>query len=170
MSEELLKQAFAMLEEIDDSAVLKTNHTSDETNLEGRLRDLVVEVGNYLEGNAQEATPELGHVDDDNTVPLNGNFNFKINGPCNLDDPDCPEKQREKCLRNTRQGWLPIGTAPKDGTLIMLGDPSCVKANCRWHATHGWVETCESSTGTYGFAPLVFIPTKWQPNPEPPKD
>lgn len=50
MSEELLKKAFEILEEIDESTYLKTKHTYDESNLEGRLWSLVVEIGDYLKG------------------------------------------------------------------------------------------------------------------------
>lgn len=61
----------------------------------------------------------------------------------------------------TAEGWMPIETAPKDGTSIMLGNP-------------GWLIPTVGSWRHYGHAPAGWTgggsnPTHWQPLPPPPQ-
>lgn len=56
--------------------------------------------------------------------------------------------------------WLPIETAPKDGTKILVIDKLGVRRVGSWN--YGWFDS-----GSYdGF---FISPIRWQPLPEPPK-
>jgi len=71
--------------------------------------------------------------------------------------------------RIMRAGWLPIETAPEDGTAIMAfwptGTPGLVHARCyglAFKGREGWLSTEDDS-------PILVWPTHWMPLPTPPK-
>lgn len=66
-------------------------------------------------------------------------------------------------------GWLPIETAPKDGSSILVGlqprptDPCGAVDQAEWD--DGWIAIggkCDAGNG------LGYEPTHWQPLPNPP--
>jgi len=65
--------------------------------------------------------------------------------------------------------WLPIETAPKDGTYIILGGPYGAREG-RWENS----EDCHQWSGVKGYwlwEPFICdgeIPTHWMPFPAPP--
>lgn len=61
--------------------------------------------------------------------------------------------------------WQPFETAPKDGTLILLGALNMVFVG-RWEESYGaWhlLDGCRECVG-------LFFPKYWMPLPEPPKE
>jgi hypothetical protein len=56
-------------------------------------------------------------------------------------------------------GWRDMGSAPKDGTLIMVGAPGCGVSNVRW-MLDTWIDEQGFTQGEW--------PTHWQPLPAPP--
>lgn len=62
--------------------------------------------------------------------------------------------------------WKPIDTAPKDGTVILLGHSEAV--------FDGWWDTYDNAWvdgETNGYGDLrSYDPTHWQPLPAPPKE
>jgi hypothetical protein len=56
-------------------------------------------------------------------------------------------------------GWEDISTAPKDGTLIMIGAPGCGVSLVRWLGG-AWIDEQGFTQGSW--------PTHWQPAPPPP--
>jgi hypothetical protein len=70
-------------------------------------------------------------------------------------------------------GWMPIETAPKDGTKILLW---MVHQNAKYSAdpvSEGWeapvtAEWIDHNGGGWTWYGLCGKPTKWQPLPNPP--
>ena len=61
--------------------------------------------------------------------------------------------------------WLPIETAPKDGTrIILVGESKKVWCDCRWEKMTRVPDRWISFVG-----PVPFKPTHWMPIPEAPK-
>lgn len=97
---------------------------------------------------------------------------LKLEGNGLLGAPDRPPASSGKALTGKAQGaWLPIETAPKDGSEILLTDGSTVcagfwddAAGCR-RADAGWFEECDR-------AALInaknLAATHWQSMPAPP--
>lgn len=71
-------------------------------------------------------------------------------------------------------GWLPIESAPRDGTNILVwsphgeahGKPSIVAVD--WHTYNGESDW-RIGVGEFGPLALHAPPTHWQPLPEPPE-
>lgn len=65
--------------------------------------------------------------------------------------------------------WLPIETAPKDGTRVILWDGEEVRTGgCRWESWYNeWVEAVVP-VGYENGVSAVDNPTHWMPLPEPP--
>ena len=64
--------------------------------------------------------------------------------------------------------WQPIETAPRDA-IIFLGCPKSMEYYCKWRKGK-W---CYWGLGDYDnmdWVELPFIPTHWQPLPNPPKE
>lgn len=62
--------------------------------------------------------------------------------------------------------WLPIETAPKDGTWLILGKTDGpVWANCFWEKMTRKEDRWGSSSG-----PVPFDPTRWMPLPAAPRE
>lgn len=79
--------------------------------------------------------------------------------------PDClAELRREK-------GWREIGTAPRDGTPIIvgrdMGDFGWVRGWATWESTQGIEGWISHGFGIFGELGLAH-PTHWQPLPAPP--
>lgn len=64
----------------------------------------------------------------------------------------------------SEQGWMPIETAPRDGTEIDLHDGQYRVTDCRWYQ-YGW-----AARGDRGWEALegILEPTHWRPLPPPP--
>ncbi len=61
--------------------------------------------------------------------------------------------------------WLPIETAPKDGTrIILVGKSGYVWCDCKWEKMKRVPDRWSSFIG-----PITFHPTHWMPIPEAPK-
>ncbi len=63
------------------------------------------------------------------------------------------------------EGWMPIETAPKDGTVILLGHEAAVFDGWWYEAESAWVDGERNMYDDY----CHYNPTHWQPLPEPPK-
>lgn len=61
--------------------------------------------------------------------------------------------------------WMPIESAPKDGTTVIYGTVKWV--TCGHYADEGWWEMNNSSTDAWGG---VDYPTHWMPLPPPPAE
>lgn len=60
--------------------------------------------------------------------------------------------------------WQDIDSAPKDGTIILLGHPEAVFDGW-WHsASNAWIDGERNMYDDY----CEYEPTHWQPLPEPP--
>ena len=71
----------------------------------------------------------------------------------------------------TESGWLPIETAPKDGTsFLSYNHPGY---NCfqvvAWDLKYGWLIFNNGENGDF-FIEAILPPTHWMPLPAPPKD
>lgn len=76
--------------------------------------------------------------------------------------------------QTTADGWMPIETAPKDGTKVLLYSPDRC-GNCPpeangvntayWHKDHFW---CVGRLSGGRFASVAHEPTLWQPHPTAP--
>lgn len=100
-----------------------------------------------------------------------GHNNINARGECR----QCIDWQKHVCTfppQERSDGWLPIESAPKDGTPVMLFSPcdpffndganvgtGMVWVSGGWRDTGGW-------RGDYGHDE----PTHWQPLPDPPKE
>ena len=64
-------------------------------------------------------------------------------------------------------GWLPIETAPKDGTAVLVSEGrfcSCVE----WNEEFDWWAVDDNKLGPFRLRGAA--PTHWQPLPNPPKE
>lgn len=86
---------------------------------------------------------------------LNGRVNLWVQGKA--------ARTANPAARQTMNDWLPIQSAPKDGTLIILG----------------WMDSVDVGSSLGGdFSPdqndhgswFLTQPTHWQPMPDPPKE
>ena len=102
--------------------------------------------------------------------------------------------EKLKAAEATMQKWRTIDTAPRDGTLIMLGrsadadtERDAVAAPGRWHVGYGdapddmghdggfmddgfhGIFTCPRSFGNPDCRTLGYQPTHWMPLPPPPE-
>ena len=62
-------------------------------------------------------------------------------------------------LRAAEGAWQPIETAPRDGTLVMVGAPGCGVSLVRW-MLDSWIDEQGFTQGSW--------PTHWRPLPPPP--
>jgi hypothetical protein len=79
-----------------------------------------------------------------------------------------------KQLREATQ-WQPIGTAPKDGSMLFLWSMGihqgswCIDEGYSGDEEPSWFDNSRDSFTT-GYSASPLNPTHWMPLPEPPKD
>jgi hypothetical protein len=68
--------------------------------------------------------------------------------------------------------WLPIDTAPRDGSVILLADYSGYRNREMWIASGLWVASDLMLAGGYWFdrVQILYTPTHWMSLPEAPYD
>lgn len=67
--------------------------------------------------------------------------------------------------------WLPIETAPRDGTLIDLWVDGRRLPDCKWWTSDfedDWSEWRQQYAEADSFFPISGDPTHWMPRPAPP--
>jgi hypothetical protein len=84
---------------------------------------------------------------------------------------------REKILDGTSNGWLPIGTAPKDGTVVWVASAHSLRL-AKWRSGDyyqyrdfvggGWADF--AGLEHHDVTDLQFSPTHWLPIPKCPQD
>ncbi|WP_332692073.1 DUF551 domain-containing protein [Devosia sp.] len=67
--------------------------------------------------------------------------------------------------------WLPIETAPRDGSRVLLSDGTDVEI-AKWGDINmaekkGWQISCNADTG-WNYYEVFYAPTHWAPLPTPP--
>lgn len=66
-----------------------------------------------------------------------------------------------KSVGSARAAWRPIGSAPKDGSLIILASDGGVAWLGHWAEAIGWTR--------YNCRDVGWCPDWWKPRPMPPK-
>lgn len=85
------------------------------------------------------------------------------------DEDVCKEVQAAQAALTAAKagGWLPIETAPKDGTAVLVSEGrfcSCVE----WNEEFDWWAVDDNKLGPFRLRGAA--PTHWQPLPNPPKE
>ena len=66
------------------------------------------------------------------------------------------------------QAWRPIETAPKDGTLVIVGAPGYASVSARWGWESPWIDGWWCDGHRSDAVGPEFTPTHWMPLPPPP--
>lgn len=63
------------------------------------------------------------------------------------------------------ESWQPIATAPKDGSLVIIGAPGCESVSARWGWESPWIDGWWCDGHRSDAEGPHFTPTHWHPLP-----